>query len=195
MHGLVNRAIQYFISTTYGPELWDRIARDAGAESRGFSALLNYSDAMTGALISSAAESLNQPRSMLLEDLGTFLVSDPSLEPLRRLLRFGGETFSDFIYSLEDFPERLRLIVPDFPVPELELQEDGGGSFLLRSRNGMECCIHVMEGMLRAIADDYGALVLLEVEEAHADGGLLRINLLDVKFSEGRAFSLSGTLA
>jgi len=194
-HGLVNRAIQWFLNQTYGADLWAAVARDAGIGPKEFDAVLTYSNRVTEQMLQSAAQRLGQPRIMVLEDLGTFLVSDPSMESLRRLMRFGGTSFLEYLYSLEDLPERLRLIVPDFPVAELELIENGAGAFTLHMRNGWSGGVHVMQGVLRAMADDYGALALLELTEKTANGGVLNITLLDMKFSEGRAFSLRGPAA
>ena len=47
-----------------------------------------------------------------------------------------------------------------------------------------------MMGVLRAMADDYGALVLLEHCGRAAGVETLKIILVEVDFSEGRSFEL-----
>jgi hypothetical protein len=192
MHGLLNRAIQYFVCETHGLAQWEMIAGEAGVESRNFEAFLAYDPHLTELLFDVGAERLGVPRMMLMEDLGTFMVSHPGLESLRRLMRFGGETFLEFLYSLEDLPGRARLAVPDLDVPELELEEDSVEGFVLHCRGGWPGLGYVLQGVLRAMADDYGALVYLDVVEERPDGSTLRICLLDTRFAEGRAFSLKG---
>jgi hypothetical protein len=54
-------------------------------------------------------------------------VTDPGLEPLRRLLRFGGGTFEEFLVSLEELPDRARLAMPELEMPEITLSVEGGG--------------------------------------------------------------------
>ncbi|MBN2905804.1 MAG: heme NO-binding domain-containing protein [Rhodobacteraceae bacterium] len=191
MHGLINRAIQCFLRDTYGAELWADVARAAQVERGGFEAMLSYPDALTDKVLAVAAERVGVPRVMMLEDMGTYLVSDPGLEALRRLLRFGGETFLEFLYSLDDLPERTRLAVPDLHLPDLELAEDGVGAFVLQCRGGWPGLAFVLQGMLRAMADDYGALALIDTAEGGEAGATLSIRLLDARFHAGKSFSLA----
>ncbi|GAA0310584.1 heme NO-binding domain-containing protein [Rhodovulum strictum] len=191
MHGLVNRALQSFLSDTYGGECWAHVARAAGVDPGGFEAMLTYDDALTEAVLDAAIARLALPREMMLEDLGTYLVSHPDLEPLRRLLRFGGETFLDFLFSLDDLPERARLAVPDLELPELEVVEDAEGSIAIRCRGGWPGTAFILQGLVRAMADDYGALALLDVGEWAPDQATVCISLLDTAFHEGRSFSLA----
>ncbi len=191
MHGLINRSIQCFLADTYGTDFWAAVAVGAGIGPQGFETMLHYDDALTEAVLSGAADRLGKPRAALLEDLGIFLVSNPRLEALRRLLRFGGEDFIEFLQSLDDLAGRARLAVPDLDLPDLELQEHGARRFRLLCRWHVPGGCHVMTGILRALADDYGALVVLNLCDATADDAAVEIELLDSRFSEGRGFSLA----
>lgn len=191
MHGLVNRALQCFLSDTYGADCWSHVARVAGVDPGGFEAMLRYEDALTEAVIAAAVRRIGLPREMILEDLGTYLVSDTDLESLRRLLRFGGETFLEFLYSLDDLPDRIHLAVPDLELPELELAEDGEDGFVIHCRGGWAGVEFTLQGMLRALADDYGALALLDVIDRRPGEAKLTVCLLDSTFHEGRSFSLA----
>ena len=94
MHGLINRSIQYFVSDTYGRAAWEDATMMAEIGFDNFEALLPYDDALTMRLLDTISETLDKSRETVLEDLGTYLVSHPHLEALRRLLRFflgGGE--------------------------------------------------------------------------------------------------------
>ncbi len=191
MHGLINRSIQCFLRDTYGPALWARVAERAGVGAGGFEAMLSYDDALTDAVLSEASEALSRPRDGLLEDLGTYLVSNPSFESLRRLLRFSGVGFEDFLQSLDDLPARGRLAVPDLELPQLELSDLGDGHYALACTGPHRGFGHVMVGVLRAMADDYGALVLLDHVGTHGDTERIEVELLDHQFAEGRAFRLA----
>jgi hypothetical protein len=190
MHGLLHRALQYFVREAHGPVQWEIIAREVGLENGGFEAFLDYDPQKTELLFDIAADQLGIPPIMLMEDLGTFMISHPGLESLRRLMRFGGDSFLEFVYSLEDLPGRARLAVPDLDVPELELEEDAAEGFVLHCRGGWPGLTYVLQGVLRAMADDYGALVYLDVLDYGAGDSRLGICLLDTRFAEGRAFSL-----
>ena len=105
---------------------------------------------------------LGRSRETLLEDLGHYLVSNASLTSVRRLLRFCGVNFVDFVNSLEELPERGHLALPNLDLPELELLDHGGGRFTLNCTAALQGTGHIMVGLLRAMADDYGALVTLD---------------------------------
>ncbi|MCA2012512.1 heme NO-binding domain-containing protein [Pararhodobacter sp. CCB-MM2] len=172
MHGLINKALQSFFSDSFGPAAWRDIALRAGLgrvlDSDGFEAMQNYDDAVTVSMLDAAAVTLRRPKESLLEDLGTYLVSHERMEPLRRLLRFGGVSFTDFLYSLDDLQGRSRLAVADLAVPDLSIREIGPDSFRLMCRGQLPGFGHVLVGVLRALADDYGALAVLE----HAGEGV-----------------------
>lgn len=193
MHGLINRSIQCFLQDTYGYDLWIAVADGAGAPHCGFEAMLRYPDSLTVAVLDAAAARLERPREALLEDLGTYLVSHPHFEALRRLLRFGGATFMDFLHSLDELQGRGWLAVPDLDLPELDLREQAPGRYVLRCRSPHPGYGHVMLGVLRAMADDYGALVLLDMAEIDASAENIAIELLETAFAEGRRFDLAGS--
>lgn len=192
MHGVINYSLECFLRGTFGVATWDAIAREAGIGLAGFEAMLTYDDALTDRVIEAAASVLRRPREALLEDLGTYLVSTEGLTYLRRLLRFSGANFADFVNSLEELPERAHMVLPDLEVPELELSDHGGGRFTLICRSPVKGAEHVIMGLLRAMADDYGALVLLDtVEEL---GGAIAIQVADQAFAAARPFTLGAAV-
>lgn len=162
MHGLINRSIQCFLRDTYGQAIWLRAARQAGLRFDSFEPMLHYPPDLTDRLIDVSAQVLDRPRDAVLEDLGTYLVSNPDLDRVRRLLRFGGVTFTDFLHSLEDLPDRCRLALPELSLPAIALSDFGDGLFCLHCGRMFAGAGHVMVGLLRAMADDYGALVVVE---------------------------------
>ncbi len=191
MHGLINRALQCFLRDTYGAPLWLAVTREAGLGFDTFEPMLQYELDQTRAVVAAAARLLDRPSETVLEDLGTYLVSHPNLEALRRLLRFGGVNFQDFLHSLEDMRGRGRLAVPDLDLPVLDLREEGPEQYLLTCRSPLRGAGHVVMGLLRAMADDYGALVVLEHRGPGPGGEEIAIHLPALRFAEGRRFDLS----
>jgi hypothetical protein len=194
MHGLVNRAIERFTRDTYGEGLWLSVAKEAGLDFVSFEAMLFYDGHLTGKVVGCLASALEKTQEEVLEDIGTYLVASPNMGALRRLLRFGGADFVEFLYSLDDLPARALLAVPELVIPQLELREQSDQSLSLHVKNepGEQMMFgHVMLGLLRAMADDYGALVFLEHRIGSADRVVIEITLLEVAFAEARAFELS----
>lgn len=195
MHGLINRAFQSFLRDTYGAAAWEAIAAGAGADAQGFEAMLVYDPVVTEGLVTAACAVLRRPRETVLEDFGHHLVSHPNLEPLRRLLRFSGTTFLDFLLGLEDMRDRARLAVPDLDLPALSLAEDGPDRFTLSCSAPIGGTGHVYLGLLRAMADDYGALVFLDHIGSRDGQEAVTVQIVTARHSEGRRFALSPQVA
>lgn len=193
MHGLINRAIEMFVRDTYGRKAWVALALRCDVGAAGFEAMLTYDDAITLALLQDLAQEQDRPVETLLEDIGTYLVSHPSSERVRRLLRFSGDDFTEFLRSLDDLPARARLAVPDLVLPRLELREHNLQYFSLKVCHGGDLPPifgHVLVGLLRAMADDYGALVVLDHTGGAAGRDVITVNLLERAYAEGRSFAL-----
>lgn len=190
MHGLVNRSIQIFICHTYGTSVWQDITIAAGLDFTEFEAMLRYSETHTPGLLDAAAKVLGRARADIMEDIGGFLVCHPGFEAVRRLLRFGGEDFVDFLHSLDDLDDRVRLAVSDLHLPKVELRANAEGHYTLICDATIAGYGHVMIGILRAMADDYGALALLEHAGGQAGVEVIAITLIQNDFSQGRAFDL-----
>lgn len=191
MHGLVNRAFQCFLQETYGLRVWEDVAQDARIPLAGFEALYHYDDALTRDMIAAAERRLGRPAETILEDMGTFLVSHAHTEALRRLLRFGGTSFVDFLHSLDDLPRRARLAVADLDFPDLEVRDGADGVFRIRCKPAGEGFGHVLLGVLRTLADDYGTLVLLEHVGVVDDAEEINVRVLNTEHAEGRRFQLA----
>jgi len=190
MHGLINRAIQAFTRDTYGNDTWLRVTAEAGLGYSEFEAMLSYEDDITRAVTQSLGEVLGRPSGDVLEDLGTYLVSHPSVEALRRLLRFGGDNYVEFLHSLDELPDRVRMAVCDLSLPSLDLREYAAGRYSLSCGPGLPGYSRVMTGILRAMADDYGALAMLECKGGGDDHDVIEITLVENAFFEGRSFEL-----
>ena len=190
MLGLVNRSFQFFLRDTYGVEFWEMVAKVADIRVSGFESMLTYDDQLIIQVIDAASSLLRRPRESLMEDMGTYLVSHESLQTVRRLLRFSGVNFSDFLNSLEELPERGRLVLPDLELPEIELRDLGAGHFRLRCRAQLPGTGHIVMGLLRAMADDYGALVLLDHLGLEDGVEVISVQIADQALYEARPFCL-----
>jgi hypothetical protein len=190
MYGLFLRALQNYVGFTFGSETLAQVLSVACAPVEGFEPLLRYDKATLRAFIAAVAGQLGRPADAILEDLGTFVITQEELSPARRLLRFGGATFGDFLFSLEELPDRVRLALADEDFPPLHLTDLGEGRFRLVCETDCAEIEYVLLGILRAMADDYGALVVIEAEPQYPNAAALMICLLDVRFAEGRRFDL-----
>ena len=193
MHGLINRAMQSFFTYTYGSQRWRQVVDAAELGFTDFEPMLIYEDEVSLRVLQMICAELDREQSAVLEDLGTFLVSHPELEALRRLLRFGGVTYVELLHSMDDLHARARLAVDDLNLPRLELCEHGPGQFSLKCMPGIPGFGSVMMGVLRTMADDYGALAMLDHNGQQDGCEVIEISLIETAFSEGRSFELGAS--
>ena len=195
MHGLINRAIQRFVTDSYGDAKWRASTSRANLGYTEFEAMWIYDDDVTPRVLEAACDVLDRSYEELAEDIGTYLVSHPNVSSLRRLLRFGGVTFVEFLHSLDDLPDRARLAVKDLELPRIELEEHSSQSYSLRCYGELFGWGFVFMGVLRALADDHGALVYLEHAGQTNGCETISIALLETAFSAGRDFDLGARSA
>lgn len=182
MNRLANRAIEEFLRSTYGEELVQALADELAALAEEEVAEDGKLNAST---LSRAAYRLSKPDSEMLEDMGAWMTR---IEPIRRLLRFSGRDFKDFLLRLDELPGRAHLVLPMLPVPRLQVEtSERGVRVMILDPDPNLVWQFLFVGLIRGMADDYGALCLITIEEAS-----IRIDIWDEKFAEGRIFCLQG---
>lgn len=168
MHDLVGRAIEKFL-------------QEEGV--RGAEAGL----LPAGQMLRDAARHLGKPSDELVEDLGAWLVRQ---DEIWRLLRFCGSDFLDFLLRLDELPERIRLVTDELEVPEIVLSRGADGQVWVNLHGGPPIWMPLLSGLLRAMADDYGALCVI----TSTDQGIC-IDVPDAAFAEARTFRLSARVS
>lgn len=188
MHGLLCRSVQGFLVQTYGEALWGAVAAEAGLDQDGFEPFKIYDHAIVFAVLAAAGRRLGKSCDQIVEDVGTYLVG---IERFRRLLRFGGVDYEEFLHSLDELPDRVRLAVADLALPELTLRAVGPGRYEVACDAEHRCFLVLLAGILRAMADDYGSLALIELGPAGAGRVFVSVELLETCFAAGRGFDLA----
>lgn len=191
MHGLIIKALEHFLRDYYDQDLWPQVLDRADTSIDEFEPFRIYPTRIGSALVVASASVLGKTVAELLEDLGAYLVTHPNRQNIRRLLRFGGESFLDFLYSLPELKDRVTFAIGDIDLPEVELREHFTNSLSLTVHGGPAGAGHVLAGLLRALADDYGALVLLDYVGRLGRVETLSVRLLDLSFAAGQDFDLA----
>jgi hypothetical protein len=84
-------------------------------------------------------------------------------------------------------PGRARLAMPDLDLPEVQLTELGPDQFDIRCKSRFQGMVRVLVGMLTAMADDYGALCVIEP----GPGDRITVRVLDSAHAKARRFDLA----
>ena len=187
MDALLLRSLQNYVLDTFGTARWQDICLAAGHSAMTFEPMLHYDPGLADRVGEIAARLLGRPVEAVWEDVGTHLVTNADREGVRRLLRFGGLHFIDFLHSREELPGRARLALPKIDPPEVSLEQVGPDRFKLRCQSGLNAPHRVLAGLVTAMADDYGALCVIEADTA----GCTTITVLDSRHSRARAFDLA----
>lgn len=187
MDALLLRSLQGYVLDTFGQPVWLAICRRASLKIDTFEPVLRYDPGMADGVAENAAHELGRSVDSIWEDMGTYLVTNPGHEGARRLLRFGGPSFVDFLHSLEEAPGRARLAMPGLDLPEVTLTEIAPNRFSVACVSRIKGVQHVLAGMLTAMADDYGALCLIEPKGSDR----ISVQVLDHAHARGRRFDLA----
>lgn len=188
MHGLILWIFEAFVRLTYGGQVWEKVLVDLDINLQSVEPMFHYDDQIGLSILKQLALEQGHDQQSLLEDFGTFLVTDARVERVRRLLRFGGVDFTEFLHSLEDLRGRARLAVPDLTLPQIQIDEVQPHRFEVTCEDSPKGAPFVLLGALRALADDYGSLVFLEVSAEESDKVVISASLLERQFAEGREF-------
>lgn len=193
MYGLVHRALQCFAQDTYGDALWDTVVAEASHQLREYEAMLSYPDHHLDDVLLALSHHLDKPTTQVSEDVGAYLVTHKRMEPVRRLLRFGGATFEEFVLSLDELHDRVKLALPDIDLPQLEVEAHSRYSYSVLVDSDRKGFGAVLLGILRAMADDYGALVVLDLVRsgaANTAAERVSVELFEAEFAAARGFGL-----
>jgi hypothetical protein len=143
--------------------------------------MLTYDDVTTENLLSSFGDLVDRSRDEILEDFGTYVVSEDTLTAVRRLLKFGGENYGEFLQSLNFVSARAKMAVPGLDIPMMEVVSNGPREFILYSRFQKRGFGATLLGLLRALADDYNTLISIKHYRKilkYVDEDVFTINLL-----------------
>ena len=192
MLGVVNKAIEEFVITVHGGAVWQEVLRDIGTPGFRFEPMLMYEDEKSYALIRALSKRLSKPQQDIFDDIGTYLVTPPNGGALRRLLRFSGSSFDDFLFSLDDLNDRVDLALPDLQLPQIMVIPQTIDRVHVRVSQTWSGFAYVLQGLLRAMADDYGTLVFLDVRRDVTDSACIEVILIENNFSAGIDFDMVG---
>jgi hypothetical protein len=191
MDALLLRSLQGYVRDTFGMAVWQTVCRRAQLAVESFEPLLTYDEGLADQVAQAAAEVLGRPVDSVWQDVGTYLVINPDHEGVRRLLRFGGVSFVDFLYSLEELPGRSHLALPGIALPALELHEMGLDRFEVRFQSRVAGLSQILVGVLTAMADDYGTLCVIEEGPDASGERRILVDVMDSFHSAARPFDLA----
>ena len=166
MLGVVNKAIEAFVCQRYGDKLWADLLIDLSLPGYEFEAMLTYEDGITYDLIDRLAKRQSKMHQDVLEDI---------------------------LLSLDDLNDRVALALDILEMPLIRVLPLSAEKIHVRVAPKWHGFSDVLVGLLRALADDYGALVFMDRLADTDQTECIKVILIDHHHSAGTSFDLAAS--
>lgn len=152
MYGMVNLAIQEFISQRYGVSVWQRVKERAAPEIDHFLTMEQYPDDVTMNMVLTAVELTGEDASPMLEVIGEYWVEFALRSGYGDLLRVIGTTLPETLTNLDNMHARVGMIFPDLKPPTFWCTEVSENSLILHYQSDRVGLERMVPGTVRGLA-------------------------------------------
>jgi hypothetical protein len=151
MYGMINNALEDFVTQRLGEDTWLRLADAAGVEDGIFVSLETYPDDVTFALVGGAATALGLTVEAFLVDFGRHWIAYAKRTAYRPLLE-GPLNFTEALTGLDDMHKIIRRTLPNVKTPffRFSVSPTGGTLRYCSSRSGLAPFV---VGLLHGLAE------------------------------------------
>ena len=163
MYGLVNRAVEDYVSKTGGQAVWTQIERRLGVERSIFVNHQQYPDELTHELVMIAAEFLDTTPTELLRRLGVHWIEFAAASGYAELFTLAGPTFVDFLRNLDSLHARVGASFPNLSPPSFRVSDVEPEALNLHYHSHRSGLAPFVEGLIMGLA----ARFQIEVEVIH----------------------------
>ena len=172
MYGLVNKAIQDFVTREHGVDAWDRIRTAAEVNVVEFVSMCPYPDGLTYRLVGAAAKELGTSGDAVLEALGEHWIRFSAEEGYGELLHMWGTDLETFLGHMNDLHARISMVFPDLRPPRIRCGRSDEGRLLVHYESEREGLAPFVRGLLRGLGKRFEQPVQVERDAGRsADAG------------------------
>jgi hypothetical protein len=166
MYGLLNRAIQELVETTFGTDAWERIATKVSPEAFNFIAMKKYPDELTYDLVAAVAEESGLPAEDVMESFGEFWTTYTGHVGYGDLMKMMGNDPITFLKNLDHMHARIATIYPDLEPPKFVITELGGNRYEMEYHSHRPGLAPVVVGLIRGVGKMFSTELKLTLLEA-----------------------------
>lgn len=170
MYGLVNRAVEQMVRTTYGDEIWETIRRHAEVPPAPFVSMQQYNDEVTYRLVEAASATLGHTRDEVLRAFGRYWTLYTAHEGYGDLLEMTGASLVEFLLNLDMMHGRVGLIYPDLRPPSFRCGDITPAGLVLHYYSEREGLTHMVVGLLDGLAVRFNTPIAVTVAACRAQG-------------------------
>jgi hypothetical protein len=152
MYGMVNMAVEEFLTDRYGSTVWQAVKDRAAPEVDHFLTMEQYPDELTDRLMGAAVEVTGATPDQISEAFGDYFVGYAKRSGHGELLDIIGSSLPEALDNLDNMHTRVALAFPDLRPPSFWCTEVTDHSLILHylsERRGMTATI---PGAVRGLA-------------------------------------------
>jgi hypothetical protein len=152
MYGLVNRAVEDYVSKKHGPAAWKLIEQRLGVERSVFVNHQQYPDEHTYELVAITSEELDTDPIVLLRELGTHWIGFAARSGYAELFTLAGPTFVDFLRNLDSLHARVGMSFPELRPPSFHVSDVEPDGLRLHYHSYRAGLAPFVEGLIAGLA-------------------------------------------
>lgn len=185
MYGMVNNALMELLVANHGEETWHRVKSKAGVEDEIFISSESYPDEITYKLVGAAAEVLDQPAEVILNQFGRWWMLHTARHYYGHLLKLGGRTLGEFLQNLPNFHTRVVMMFPALQPPMFECADVEPSALRLHYCSHRRGLSAFMFGLLQGLGEMFAVVVAITHEEKVDEGA--DHDIFHISWSETKA--------
>jgi len=170
MYGLVNKALQDFITSQFGVAKWEVIRTKAGVKETFFAGMETYPDEITYKLASSASEVLGISLNDVLEGFGEYWVIYTAQEGYGDMLKMCGDSFIEFLMGLDALHARIQLSFPKLKPPSLKCSDITEHTLHLHYYSDRPGLAPMVVGLVRGLGKRFSLVAEISALEKKSEG-------------------------
>jgi hypothetical protein len=152
MYGMVNLAIQGFISERYGDSAWEEVKARAAPAIAQFLTMEQYPDELTQGLMMAASEITGDSMQDFMDSIGEYFVEFTRHSGYGELLQLIGTTLPEALGNLDNMHARVGLSFPELRPPTFWCTDVDDHSLVLHYQSVREGLGLMIPGTVRGLA-------------------------------------------
>lgn len=170
MYGIVNKAIEDLVITSFGETKWDTIKLRSGIDIDFFISNESYDDEITYILANATAAEIGIPVSEIFQALGEWWVLKIAKEKYGGLMMAGGKNLKEFLINLPVFHNRIMMMYPKLTPPEFRISNIEENSLQVHYFSKRDGLGEFVRGLLFGLGKMYNAPLKISLLQSRDEG-------------------------
>lgn len=170
MYGLVNKAIEDMVCSSFGEETWKKIKQKAEVEVDIFMSMEGYPDDITHRLVKAASAVLGLPASEIMQTFGEYWVQYTAKEGYGEMMDMSGETLPEFLENLDNLHARVGISFPQLKPPSFECTDMDEDSLSLHYSSTREGLTPMIIGLVKGLGTRFNTEVDITQTQSRDEG-------------------------